>query len=600
VKRWVFSLLIPLLLAAAPAPLVVGSVRDQYGDAVLGARISAGAQSTQTDARGTFALAGANAARLRISCDYCDPVTVTVRPGEPVIALVHRYDALASDAPTQRDIAFVPYARAESIAALRPFMVLENSSQLRPGAQLSDRGSASRGMLVEAGGIPLYDVATNQSPFAAFPGYDVQQIAQLAPSDAFLYGDLAGGGTLLLDTQATQAWNSTALSGSSGAFRAAQTFSASSWSAAASHVPSDSRTRADAAATFPLGDDVLDLRAFTAQDRNVLDEDHLDTSDGGLRISYRSIRQNRVDASLTADGGAYGGAAQIYGYSARWSDVEAQAGVTTQTPVQFFTQAALRNSSGYYSTAAGDIPLTAGTVTQARVDAGAQSSGDRYQLRLGISAFDIGFTGGAAAHQGFYGGMVAPGFTGTYAFDPHWTYDLQAGESFRLPTILEAFTVMPEGTALVFDRSMQITQTLSYGDLHRFHAAITDMGQTVKGLDIGTIHSAGVSLSWQVAPSIAVRAWLLRDNDRTQPYEPLYRFGAPAQPATVGSYWLTYESGGLRIDAVYRRDLLDFNPDSHFDASISAPISPQLRLFGATERLSGTRLFSVGLRTQPF
>jgi hypothetical protein len=277
--------------------------------------------------------------------------------------------------------------------------------------------------------------------------------------------------------------------------------------------------------------------------------------------------------------------------------MEAQAGVTTQTPVQFFVNAALRNSSGFYSSAAPkDVPLTAGVITQTRVDAGAQTEGDRYQLRLGVGAFDIQYLGGAAAHTGFSGAMIAPGLTGSYAFNSHWTYELQAGESFGLPTILETFTVPRDGTALIFDRYMQITQTLGYGDLYRFRASITDTSESVSGLDTGTIHSAGASLAWQFAPALSVRAWLLRDNDETRPYEPVYRFGAAPQPATVGSYWLTYESNGMRFDAIYRRDLLDYRLDPHMDASISAPLSRTLRIFAQTQRRAGARGVTIGLR----
>ncbi|HLI95774.1 MAG TPA: hypothetical protein VKT72_06770 [Candidatus Baltobacteraceae bacterium] len=599
-NRWLPFVLFPILLAAGPAPLIVGSVRDQFGAAVFGARISAGTQSTLTDARGTFALAASDAGYVRINCDYCDAITVPVKPGEPVVALVHRYDALASGSPTERDLAFVPYDRAESIAALRPFMVLENSSQVRPGAQLSDHGGASRGMLVQAGGIPIYDVTSNQSPFVFFPSYDVEQIDQHAPSDAFQYGDLAGGGTLQLDTRTPGAWNGVSLGGSGNAFAAAQTFPGVSWSAATSNTGGDLRTRADAGASATAGDDTFDLRGFTSQDRNSLEAQQLNANEGGFGLFYTSTRANRVDASLTSDSGGYDGSAQGYGYSARWSDIEAQAGVTTQTPVQFFVSTALRNSSGLYSSAApGDVPLTAAVITQTRVDAGMQTAGDRYQLRLGIGAFEMQYSGGSAAHQGLYGGTIAPGFTGSYEFDPHWTYDLQAGQSFTLPTILEAFASPPDTPALAFDRYTQITQTLEYSDLRRFRAAVTDMSESISGLDVGTVHSPGVSVAWQLAPALSLRAWLLRDNDQTQPYEPLYRFGVPVEPSTVGSYWLTYESAGVRIDAIYRRDLLDSNPDPHFDASISAPVSGQLRIFGATERIAGRRLFSIGLRAQP-
>ncbi len=300
-----------------------------------------------------------------------------------------------------------------------------------------------------------------------------------------------------------------------------------------------------------------------------------------------------------ADGGSYGGMAQGNAFAAKWSDLEAQAGVVTNTPVHFFLDADARTSSGYYATASPMLPLAAGTVAQTRVDAGAQTSGERYDARLGFGAFDFRYVGGAAgARSTFDGGIIAPGFSGSYEFDAHWTLQLEGGESFALPTVLENFVSPADSSALVFDRNAMLAETLTYGDLRRFHASLTSLSERVTGLDPGTVHSFGVSAAWQIAPQLSLRAWILRDNDFTQPYEHIYRFGANPQPATVGSYWLTYDAGNVRVDALYRRDLLNYSADPHFDASVSAAISRELRLYGSTERIAGTRTFIFGIRTQ--
>ena len=598
-KRCLLVLTIPALLAAAPTPLVVGSVRDQYGLPISGARVAANSVSARTDAQGTFALEAANVRQITVTCAYCAPVTLAVTPDEPVVALVRRYDALSQETPSDRDAASVPYAHAESIAALKPFSVLENSSHALPGPQISDRGTSSRGALVSDNGIPLYDIASNQSPFVAFPAYAAQRVSWLPPSDAFLYGDLAGGGTVLTQTHAADAWSGVAAAGSSSAVRAGQTFEDAAWSAADSHQENDDRMRADASLRVPLGDDAFDVSAIAARDRFAPAFQQLVTSDSGLAFTYTSMRQNRVSASITADGGGYEGTTPSLDYYAKWSDVQAQAGVTTTTPIQFFADAGVRASSGYYWTSAASLPLTAGTVAQTRVDMGAQTAGDRYSARLGFGAFDLRYAGGSAgARSVLDGGMIAPSFAGSYAFDAHWTLEVQAAESFALPTILEAFVYPAETSRLTFDRNLLFAQTLSYGDLRRFRAAVTTLSERVSGLDNGTIHSAGISASWQIAPALSLRAWMLRDNDFTQPYEAVYRFGARPRPSTVGSYWLTYESAGVRIDALYRRDLLDYGADPHFDASVSAPISRSLRIFGATERRAGIRTVTLGLRAQ--
>lgn len=600
-KRWLLVLTLPALLAAAPSPLVVGSVRDQYGAPISGATVTGGAVSTQTDAQGTFALASGGVTRVRITCPYCEPLSVAVPADEPVVALVHRYQALAQDAPSETDIGALPYARAESIVSLRPFTVLENSSHALPGAQISDRGSASRGSLLLDDGIPMYDIATNQSPFIAFPAYTIRSARFLPPSDAFRYGDLAGAGTIIAGTHAQSPESSVLAAGDERALRTGQTLAQSAWTAAISHDAEDTRMRADGSLEIPAGDDAFALDAVTAADRLTPSGQYLSSWVSGVRAAYRSERQNRIDASFTADGGGYDGDLPAVAYNAKWSDLQLQGGVTTTARIQFFAGASARTSSGRYWTSSPKLPLTAGIVTQARVDAGVQTSGERYALRLGAGAFDLHYSGGLSGKRGALdGGLITPSFFGSYAFDPHWALEVQAGESFALPTVLEAFVHPQDGPDLTLDRNLLLMQTVRYGDLHRFRAEFTAMTERVSGLDNGTINSVGISASWQVAPAISLRAWLLHENDRTRPYEALYRFGARPQPASVGSYWITYESAGLRIDAIYRRDLLDYRVDPHFDASISAPLWNGARIFGATERRAGTRYVTAGLRFDSF
>lgn len=595
-KRWLLILALPALLAAGPAPLVVGSVRDQYGAPIAGAQVSGGGASTQTDGEGTFALPVSGIASVAITCAYCVPLSVAVTADEPLVAIVRRYDALAQQSPSRRDIASLPYTRAESIASLRPFTVLENSSQLLPGARISDRALSSRGALVLDNGIPLYDIATNQSPFVAFPAYALQSVNFLPPSDAFTYGDLAGGGALVASTHGDSTSSGVAAAGDESAVRFGQTLDRNAWMAALSHDPQDTRARADASIRIPSGDDTFAIDTLAASDRAVPDAQHdLSSSLGGVRATFDSIRQNHVRASFTADSGGYsGGTATFYDW-AKWSDVQAQGGVETTARIQFFADAAVRASSGSYWTSSAFLPMTAGTVAQTRVDAGAQTTGDRYTLRAGAGAYGLHYSGGGAGGRATLdGGLVTPDFFGSYAFDPHWTLEVQGGASFSLPTVLEAFVYPLD--ALELDRNTFAIGTLRYGDLRRFQAALTAAAENVRGLDVGTIHSAGVSLAWQVAPALALRAWFLHANDTTQPYDGVYRFGVHPRPATAGSYWLTYDTGGLRIDAIYRQDLLDYRSDPHFDASLSVPLHNGLSIFASTQRRAGTRYVTAGLR----
>ncbi|HEY1656569.1 MAG TPA: carboxypeptidase regulatory-like domain-containing protein, partial [Candidatus Tumulicola sp.] len=123
-KSLASALVVGFFLTIAPAgaqvALVVGSVRDQHGSPIegaaivaFGARGSATAAAT-TDAVGTFSLRGDGIRSVAISCRYCRSQTVAVVPGEPVIGIVRRFDALFYDSPSPQDLANLPYAHVES------------------------------------------------------------------------------------------------------------------------------------------------------------------------------------------------------------------------------------------------------------------------------------------------------------------------------------------------------------------------------------------------------------------------------------------------------------------------------------------------------
>jgi Carboxypeptidase regulatory-like domain len=81
------------VLGAGPAPLVVGSVRDQEGAPIAGALVrlagTAQAAGTRTAPDGTFALEGA-ADAVEITCEYCRPNHARVAADGTVTAIVQR------------------------------------------------------------------------------------------------------------------------------------------------------------------------------------------------------------------------------------------------------------------------------------------------------------------------------------------------------------------------------------------------------------------------------------------------------------------------------------------------------------------------------
>jgi hypothetical protein len=76
-----------------------------------------------------------------------------------------------------------------------------------------------------------------------------------------------------------------------------------------------------------------------------------------------------------------------------------------------------------------------------------------------------------------------------------------------------------------------------------------------------------------------------------------YAYDGSTTP-TVNAFWLTYDAtpGGLRLDAIYRRDLLDGAPFYHVDGDLSGPIADRLRWYAGVEDRTRRTFLDVGLR----
>lgn len=587
------------LLAAAPSPLVVGAVRDQYGAPIAGATVRAGTVTASTDAAGTFALHAA-AARITIACDYCEPLTISVQPDRAVAAIVTRYAALLQMSPSERDAAYVPYAQLPELVSLTPFTVLNNSKNLLPGPRVSDRGLSAQGSLLIDDGIPNYDIAAGESPYYTQPAYDVQSasIDDFAP--AFRYGDQAGGGIVTSSTQPSTA-SGIVTAGSQAAVNGSASMPDGFLNLAGSRTANDLRARAGASTGFEAGSGDLNATVLAASD-DATSSGTLRNALTAARLSYAQDGDAAVQAALYADRAGYVAQFAAPGETqGRWSDLGLNAGWHSKGTVQPFADAGYSLSSGYYDTSSAYVPDVAGIVTQTRADAGLRFTSDRASVTAGAGAFDVAYNGGASgARTPLHAQIVLPSFDASYAFSAHWSLDAQAAGTFRLPSLLEAYGYEPEAGALDVDRVSAAQATLTYGDLRRVRLCATYAAQRVSVLDSGVVHAAGVCAAWQIAPRLALRAWYLHFNDTTRAEEPVLRFGPDPQPASVGSAWLTYElPGGMRVDAIYRRDLIGYVPDPHFDASLSAPLSESVRWFAATERRNGVRYVTAGLRFGP-
>lgn len=582
-----------LALAAVPAPLVVGSVRDQDGAPIPGAVVTAAGLRTTTAADGTFALQANGVSSVRVTCPYCKPVVLSVRNSEPVVAIVQRYYALADSSPSARDIRSLPYSRAESVASLHPFVVLTDSRAFLPGARLADRAASAQGGATVDDGIPNYDIAANVSMLRVIPAFDLRTADVFSPGVTSYTGDQVAGGVFFLNDLPAQGSDASLTGGSDYAARRGGSSPGGAYALSASSNRNGTAQRAAAQMHLPAGD-MLDL-SFLGARAGVWNAPVSSREAGeGFRAQFSRVRDTALQATFIADRAGYATTFASAPLSSSWSDLVGELTVSSQTQIQIFGDFGVRQSTGAYDADAFHLRI-AGSVSQTHLDAGAQTSGDGYTARATVGTYAIAYNGGTGKPVPLQSQALVPSLYASYALSPQWNVEVYAGTSFRLPTLLETYGTKPDPDLHV-DRYAELTQTLTYSDLNRIKISMTYMSEQLSSLDIGTVHSAGASVAWQIAPAVVLRAWTLWFNDTTQPYENVLRFGRSAPSGTPGSLWLTYETpSGFRIDTIYRSDFLDALPQRHVDASVSAPLRGGLRWFLGTERVQDARSIDAGI-----
>lgn len=583
---------------AAPTALITGSIRDQNGAPVAGAVVSiAGLPArTRTDADGTFALDGSGA-RVEIRCRFCRPATAPVAADGTVVAIVRRYTALTQNGPTGDDIAALPYAHIESALALTPFVQLEDSRTVIPGPQLSDRGSQRGGGLVLDAGIPNYDVVSNVSPFLTIPQHYIRNATAAPASDAYLYGDLADGGTFALDP-ASESRDALVSGGSDGALRLGTSNASTSFSAGLSRNAIERRERIDGSLVVPVSDGTFGLQATDSDGRTTpYETNEIYANYAAAHASYERTRSFTLRVDAYGDRGTYEAASQGLPLRTDWSDAGASATVRSNATVAPFATFAVRSSTGYYDAERFGLARFGATLGQAQASAGVHVAGSWYDVLAAYGGDDASYTGGVYGLEFPKSAQTsAPLLRVRASPGERWSLTASTGGGFVLPTLLARYSVEPPYDDVYVDRDVTNEATLEYTDGARVRVAVTGLRRYVRGMDNGRVGSAGASIAWQIAPEISLRASYLRATPVFTTRQGL-RFGARPQAATTGSAWLTYDlTGALRLDAIWRQDLIDYRPDAHLDASISAPLARDLRWFVGSERRLGVRYTDVGLR----
>jgi hypothetical protein len=565
---------------------------------VVGAEVSAkglgGATVVTTDALGTFAIYGEGIASVTVRCRYCRTLDVPVASGEPVVAIVLRYDALAHDAPSSRDLANLPYAQVESAVALRPFTLLASSTKPYPGSQLSDRGLSSTGSLSIDDGVPNYDIVTGASPYRTIPE-DFEQSADIEDaSNAFTYGNRAGGGVVELDP--FEGEPSQAALGGSDVVARAQIGTPAAQAVIGSFTNDEqSQQRADGSAQVVLpADQAISIVAGSEQGRSYAapGAQFSDAFSFGS-AAFRDPRAANLSISAITDRGASDNEYDGNGVGTLWSDTQFGASVRTNGPVAAFADLASRLSTGLYD--APQLERIGASLQQFRTDAGVDAEGTLYSLQAGIGAYWIDYAGGSyGTSQAAKTALATPAVAATLWPQSKWSVDLQSGSSFTLPTFTQQF--YRENDAVAYSRNTLWAGALNYTDQTRLKLSLEAATQNVAGATTGIVTSAGLAATWQIAPLISLRAWTMHVTDTAPEY------GGPATPyggvePTVGALWVTYDNtGAIRIDAIYRRDLLDGSAFYHLDGAISGPIARGLRWYASAEDRMHRTFVDAGLR----
>jgi hypothetical protein len=565
-----------LLKAASLAlMLITGAVRDIHGGPIPGAVVTglnAGGATiarTTTDRDGTFALEpSVTPVAVRIRCPYCRPKTVAIVPGEPVVAVVSRYDAVLEPGPSSADLAALPYARIENALALRPFWVLRSqpaiAGTLYPA--LSDRGLA-RGSLVLDGEAPAYDFGSaSMTGLAVIPAHAAAGVRFVPASQAYRYGTYGSGGAVEFSRDTTSVEQ--AAYGDAGSLR----FSAGTPQAGimlgtdADDVEQRSRVVASAQQNIAGGI----FSAGVTASRATFAVPEVDASESTASLVYaRSF--NRVQMRLDA--------ADAFGTSA----------VPTVSALDnVWNNALLRAAAG---TRVGIIDVQGNA---SYVNSGTQQPGGavRYdQKAVGLEGHLPGPTAIDAA--------VSRAFVSLYD---------GTNVDVTLPSVLVNQRLGVFGVAAGISRSLLATYGepefapatlaeahLDYGDGQRLRGELQSYRRTSDAQ--APLAGIGLSVGYQITPTTSVRAWTLHVSGDMPEFA---GYTLVAQPYVSGdTLWLTHENGGFRMDAIYRRTSDGLLNRRGIDGDMYFPVTRRLAVGFRSELAPEGRRTSVVLSVRP-
>ena len=577
--------------AAEPSSLVVGSVRDQNGDPVSGARIeaadAAGARlgADTTDPEGTFSIRLESAAKtLDVRCAHCEPVRVSLEQRGEVVIVIRRYVALERDVPTAADLAALPYPRIQDALGLIPFALPREGT-------ISDRGlGGGRGLIVDDG-APIVDFATGSSTLADFPNRYVRTIGFSPASEAFRYGVDAGGGRFALDQLDG---NAGAASSDVGAASAQVVQPAIGAVQPAYGVSSDDGTlarRGDADLTTPFAGGFLRTGAGAATQRFSRSEGDLARNIDLARLSYATAsRRYRTFFDVSASGAGVADAS--YGSSAyRSSYLSAAFRLERPGFVGLAFGATATQSTATYAQGGAESYALDGHLAQQTIYAEAVVDDKAVQASAGLGATNVASSETlASSHAGGTRLSLLPSLSLRVPLGAGAYVRSGFSESLRVPSLLETTAAVPVPTSLALERGELSESALGY-DGGRVRTEALIFREFVHGFSERRLDGIGASIAWQVAPLVSVRAWTLRNAplDFVVP-------GSVTGNASRQILWTTYaNAAGLRFDAIAHRDAGVGAAALGIDGDALVPLLPHLALNVGTFQHQ-TRTYYVGLR----
>lgn len=575
----------------SPEPLVVGVVRDRSGEPVAGARIEGAHGLTYTQADGTFALEGQPGDGIAISCAYCE--RVTLRAGDaPVVVIVRRYEGVSANGPAARDFARLPVADPQSILALQPYQVVDESSRVLPGTRVYDRGDGYHGAPVSFDDVPLYDIAADVSPFLTAPAYAARSIVAAPNFDAPQYGDEAIAGYLDVRTSAA-ARSERIAAGSDGAFAYGVPFGNAQASFSFFTDSLEHRAYAQAGGAHAAGAGVLRWNAIAA--RGSLSpswSDYAETQATGVHAQYDD-GERPFFASASLVRGSYD--AQ-YGPSpvvSQWSDADIHAGSRSgDATTTRYVDAGVRISSGMYAARR----AIGAALTTADIQGGFAHAGSHLDVRLDAAAYLVRES--RIDSQSYPPArFILPSFGLTYHPANRWRFGASAVSGFAAASLLERLGIDQDNVPVERDAHRQLD--VQFGDERRLSLSATAIRGTFAGIRRGTISGDGAAVAVQLSPLLSFRAWAYRVMPEIASDARGFTFDPPARRATTASAWLTYENQDqTRVDLIFRRSLLDWQPYEHVDAFVSGPITPSARWFLKSENRHRQRYVAAGLEIE--